>query len=569
MTTFVLGLKVSNFYCSEFFNSHFLTKFASNIVELELGLLDDAALKFEQVIRDSSSSHFSASFGLASCMLPSANRNIEEGKYGAALNDLMKGIKSLSIFIEDETKLDFICTLKMLGDLYSHGYRIPSSVFVGFDPENFETKEDYLKKGEYAYMQLLNMVKTKVDMPDNSSLLAATLNDIGTNLLLQACSYSDLPQTGNILNAPKLDKKVLSLLENSKQFFIESIASNELDPLSWCGLGCALCPLDVMLSQHAFCRALQLDKKCPEAWVNLGLMYADLNKLSESEKAIDALTQVADTPLMWVARGLLLEKSANQEACIDKKMNSASDAYRACLQTSRDPSALLGVALTCRRLGLNSVSNSHDYKLTAEKVFAKESHANLTMFLNSSEALSPMVEFLYGIMMIERADEDIKSELIDLVEKVLHSSGIRRVTTDGHINTDKGKQTISMAECDVHQNPGSGECWLKLGKQLFLSLAEVRNPSEHSCNLVVDVVRRAKYILRRAISEPVILYPTNASSNVHKSMVSMAVKATQLSEAHALSSWTQQHDEPICSIDLQHSLLLDPENCFARAKLEG
>lgn len=551
--------------------------FVASTVELELGLLDDAALKFEQVLMDTeTSSRFSASYGLASCMLLSANRNIEEGKYGATLNDLIKGIKSLTSFVKDDAHSNFICVLKSLGDLYSHGYRIPSPVFVGLKQDKikgdlcFESKEDFLKQGELVYMQLLEKVeKTEMDLKDfdDRSLLTAALNDVGTNLLLQARLHCDSLMEESSSNTPIIDDKAASLLDQSKEFFIRAIESNQLDPISWCGLGCALYSRDTMLSQHAFCRALQLDKNCAEAWVNLSLIYGEENKLRASEETIDALTQVADTPLMWIARGLLLEKTAHQGENVEEKLHSASDAYRACLQTSRDPSALLGLALTCRRLGLSDESKSDDYKLTAEEVASKESHANLSMFLDSSGPNDWTAQFLHGVMEIEGGNEG--TELgTDLAAKVINSLQTSTVTTGNHKHTDRErKQTIDAAQQDVMMNPDNGESWLSLAKCLILSLSEVEKPTKKSRELVVDVIGRAKQILKAAVNEPTTLYPTSVSSIAHKSMVLRSIKATQLSDVHALSSWVPDQDEIASSHDLQRALLLDPENCFARAQL--
>ncbi len=578
----------SNYYCLiyssiKIFFHHHLKK---TIVELELGLLEEATLKFEQVLKniENKSARYSACYGLASCMLLSANQNISEGKYGAALSNIQKGIASISPFIEDH-KTNFICISKLMGDLHSHGYRIPPSVFAESNQDDTKsgkcatTKIEFLEQGENIYMRLLQKIETEVNASDDdNSLLSTALNDIGINILLQARLQSELQKEGSglgstrIVDIPEKDEKIKSLLKKSQNFFLRAIETNQLDPMSWCGLGCALCPLDTMLSQHAFCRALQLDKNYAEAWVNLSLLYGDEDKLEASEEAIDALTQVADTPLMWIARGLLLEKRASRGAQSEETLQCASDAYRACLQTSRDPSALLGLALTCRRLGLENESNYNDYKATAEETASQESHSSLSIFLDSSGGINPVAELLHSTMQIERGGrggEETKSEIVALVHRAIDSLGMSENKIEGGQTSGLGfKEKLCNAQQNVLKNPDDGESWLSLAKQLILAFTEIQNPSKQSREIVCDTLERAKYILKTAATQPAALYPTkNLSSSTHKVITSKSVKGATLSEAYALSSWVQDSDVRKSSLDLQRSLMLDPENCFARDML--
>ena len=64
---------------------------------------------------------------------------------------------------------------------------------------------------------------------------------------------------------------------------------------------------------------------------------------------MDQLTQVADTPLMWICRAALIEQEALVRVGDEKLlMSQAADAYRAALQVTKHPSALLGLSLSCR-----------------------------------------------------------------------------------------------------------------------------------------------------------------------------------------------------------------------------
>jgi len=102
-------------------------------VELELGLMDEASVKFEKVLEESDSSptRYSAAYSLATCMLVIARQDVEEGKFGAALSHLEKGIEIVSTHLigtdEDTT---FSCNWKLLGDLYSSASILPPSVFA-------------------------------------------------------------------------------------------------------------------------------------------------------------------------------------------------------------------------------------------------------------------------------------------------------------------------------------------------------------------------------------------------------------------------------------------------------
>mmetsp|Transcript_23288 Transcript_23288/g.29368 ORF Transcript_23288/g.29368 Transcript_23288/m.29368 type:complete len:328 (+) Transcript_23288:2-985(+) len=326
----------------------------------------------------------------------------------------------------------------------------------------------------------------------------------------------------------------------------------------------------MMLAQHAFCRALQLDKNCTEAWVNLSLIYADQDKLVASEKTIDALTQVADTPLMWIARGLLLERHTSRGIEAEEMLQSCSDAYRACLQTSRDPSALLGLALTCRRLGFdNDGTESSGYKVAAEEIASRESHSTLSIFLDSYGGNNQVAELLHSTMQIERQQGEDKSEMDFFVSKAIRSSGIGGETkaNEGKFSGLNEKDTLDIARQTVLKNPDDGESWLDLAKQFILAFTKTQNLSKQSHELVCDTIERAKYILKRAVTQPLTLYPANLSSHTHKLMVSQSVKASTLSEAYALSSWVQDRDVRKCSYDHQRSLMLDPENSFARDML--
>lgn len=67
---------------AEFASSHFHLLYCLT-VELELGLLDEAAEKFEKVIdNENVPTRFNAAYGLGSCMVVFARQATESGKHG-------------------------------------------------------------------------------------------------------------------------------------------------------------------------------------------------------------------------------------------------------------------------------------------------------------------------------------------------------------------------------------------------------------------------------------------------------------------------------------------------------
>ena len=145
-----------------------------------------------------------------------------------------------------------------------------------------------------------------------------------------------------------------ALLARSVRYFLAAINRNPADPRPWCGLGCALSSDDPLLTQHAFCRSLQLDKSSPHSWANLGLLYAEFQRLDSSEETVDALTQVADTPVVWIERAMLLERKRQGGSDDDKAVGGGgreedlcrgADSYRAALRVGRHPAALIGFLL--------------------------------------------------------------------------------------------------------------------------------------------------------------------------------------------------------------------------------
>jgi tetratricopeptide (TPR) repeat protein len=606
--------------------------------------LDEAAEKFQKVLNsDDAITQYSAAHGLASCMLVFARQAAEEGKFGDALSCLKKGINSLSTFTEN--KVVFCCVWKLLGDLHSHGSIIPASVFedknTDVDNEN-KHKMNFIAQGEDAYMHIISSIENIQDSEranEMTSLRTIALNDLAINLFLRARLRSEYLHEGSGIGPSTSridvsnDEECQKLLDLSMKYFISAIELDPLLPMSWCGLGTALVSKDPILAQHAFCRALQLDKSTEDAWANLSLLFFDHNNIVPSEEAVDSLTQVADSAIMWIVRGLLLEKQFKVNQDTESVFSKASDAYRASLQISRHQAAYLGLSLTSRRLDVIGNIVSGDYVMEANKIATKESHANLQMFLNSSSGCNLGALTLDGIMTCEKSltlqghdnflseqaktflqtGKDILVEsqmkiaelpgtralgskdsaavqmsnaglvmkassfvLKEDVDQIVSSfldvadNALKSVCSDCSVLRGSESISISMARQNVIQNPDCGLMWLDLSKALLRALTS--GVTDESSAIVKTTMQKTKQIMVACATDAPLLHPTSkGSSTVLKSIPSTPVESTKLSEAFALSDWiediaSESHNN--CAYDLQRAVLLDPENFFARSKID-
>lgn len=342
--------------------------------DIDLGLYKEAAEKCAKVTSMTNASthvHHMAAYIEGEALLFLARNCVNEGKFGQSKADLEKGISTLSALSTNEHSSNkHYCEVKLLGDLYSSGSSLPSYAFASTSSDEQQMKTEvvanqfsFLKKGEDAYALALEIGKKENgddedEKEDNLYLIAAAATDLGTNLLSQARLVSISQGSGSGMSPSNLtivSSQVKDLITRSINAYMCAIDSSPHEASAWCGLGCALIAIDPTMSQHAFSRGLQLDPSLADSWSNIGLLYAD-HDTDKCSEVLDYLTQVDDTPLMWIGRGFLLEKSSrawtgvtdqdlSKEACLTK----AADAYRAALQIMQHPAALLGLSLTCRR----------------------------------------------------------------------------------------------------------------------------------------------------------------------------------------------------------------------------
>jgi tetratricopeptide (TPR) repeat protein len=334
-------------------------------IELTLGFTEEADDRFKEVLNADPSNPI-ASFGHATCLLERAKVSATQGKSGLALENLKEASSALQSILISRDRLsdgsiqnsesEYLCVLKLLGDLHSFGYFLPSDVFSDFitasDDQSANGKLEFVSKGEDAYRQVLKSANTQ----SNPTFLSAAAFDVGVNLLCQAWILSTSMGEGSGGNTPTSyfdfarHENIANILRKAVEIFAFAVDCNPLVSPAWCGLGCALIATEPLKAQHCFCQALHLDMKDTNSYTNIAMLCTNFLSLDAAGEAFDCLTQIADTPLMWIGRGLAHEDLAGNEASLvdqDMHLMNAADAYRAALQVNQNTAALLGLRCAC------------------------------------------------------------------------------------------------------------------------------------------------------------------------------------------------------------------------------
>lgn len=272
-------------------------------LELQLGLFEGAAEKFD-LVQDS----IMAAYGKGLALLATAERDAQDGKVGVAYTKIVTAINTLEALQGEEL---FVCVNKLLGDLYSFASRLPPDVFQQGSQHQQDSKIltdcklEFVSCGENAYKKAASKATISFENESNSEVEAVLLSDRGTNQFLQAQILSSLNGEGHgigsnngFMDVVSRRETVQHALGKAKDSFEKALDIDPESTIAWCGLGCASIAQDPINAQHAWSRTLQLDKMLPDAWSNLGFMYASQSKEKLSVEMMDALTQVADTPLM-------------------------------------------------------------------------------------------------------------------------------------------------------------------------------------------------------------------------------------------------------------------------------
>lgn len=584
-------------------------------VQLELGLVKDSAEKFSLALeKDDATVWPIASYGLGCALLALAQRDLRDGKASFAHQNLVKAVAvARDAFVQDDKTCEtLLCAMKLLGDMHTFGAQLPPHVFADSDSSdsdpfersmsNLRSQISFIAVGETYYVRGEKEAK-RADEEDIRLVCSAFACDAGTNILLQAQFMSVLRGEGQgtmlnlSLSETILFTDVRSAFDRSADAFKRSISLNPFLAPAWCGMGCAVVGFDPLLAQHSLACAIQLDKTLPDAWSNLAFLYAGRNSHKPAFSVMDELTQVADTPMMWICRGAMLERHALQESNDDSralKLSQAADAYRAAVQVMKEPTALLGIGLTCR------ASGSKEAKM--------QSFGYMLEFLDSTINPCAGAFLLHGAMTVEKGiqmsnfdpsdwnDEVIRSALTS-IDKVSLSAGLAFVapskisdlvveskhgeviaTLIGELgqqfDKDRGEtleprsQSLQM---QIMTDPSNGKLWLTFAKSLAKDLSKIKG--EKRRHVVLHAIESAALASKRAakILFDHISNPDGKQCSVH---------ARDVAEAFALSFWVNNSQKELLSeikkppemvpakgYDLQRALMMYPNCRLAREAL--
>jgi hypothetical protein len=519
-------------------------------VEMELGLLDEASEKFTRALgMNDYQIRTPASYGLGRSLLLIAKRHLQDGKVGAAKRAIDRGIECC-ISVDDKST----CISKLIGDLHSFGAMLSPDVFsaqASDESQDILAQSLFVAEGASYYKKAADCLDSTVD--DNSRLSkACLLADIGANLLSQSRLFSQLEGKGLGI----VSSKATAILRSAETEFIAAIELHPEYSAAWCGLGCALRQRDPLLSQHAFCRATELDTLSSESYANLSFLYTVNDATDASELVSDAITKIADTPYMWINRALLSELRALDDRSIeaDALIEQAADAYRAAMQVSTTTVAKEGLALNCR-VGARSHKVDSEACYLLKECLESEGTINIpAMIFEGLMAMETGIEELIqsarnqALMGMQRmkelsVDDNLTAQSMDMdvISSALATVGARADEMKSEASD------IHLARLIFYQ-PDRGDLWLEMAKSLVLQHETL---SEPQLNEAREALQKGRQIIAAA-------------------SVTVACRTQDMSDALALEYWLriqsskQQERSRSSRTDLQKSLLLNPGNGFAR-----
>jgi len=457
-------------------------------VELDLGHLLAAKDHFEAAmgIVDIAEADV-ATHGFGVAMLSLANQHNESGKSGVALEHLQAALEScLKIESRKNTPMH-----KLLGDIYTFASSLPPRVF-----STPEEKLNLMEKGESQYLEAVSVA---ADITGNATadIVASLRIDVGINQLLRAHHNA-------LYSSSTLDtgSKVVDLFEAAASNFRLALESSPLHQQGWCGLGCAVASRDPILAQHAFCRVIELDPQHVDAFCNLAFLFTNNGAFKAGAKASDAVTQIADTPMMWINRALILERL---------KGPSVSDAFRASIQAGKKPEAMLGLALSRRSEDIfDSFAFATEYAATTS---TEDLYAVL---------LSGLTGIEYGVQMdggsgdclVEKGKERLREATVLLESRdqkvadgILETKLIGSITEvpvdDSVIDAASEEEQIVLSE-DMLKEEKRGDLWLQWAQEQL-----VKGDEESAGRAAMNA---RTILLQRYGGKPTAAHPNPVSS---------------------------------------------------------
>jgi hypothetical protein len=277
---------------------------------------------------------------------------------------------------------------------------------------------------------------------------------------------------------------------------------------------------------------------------------------------------------------------AKEDETPEEHIRQAADAYRAALQVNKHPSAMLGLAMTCRMV-------SDDAKQSSNGTSAKRESLGYNIEYSGAVGRANVpITILSGILLAEngagvhvsgsdRMVEEGRNQisrglgaLEELLPESSTSSGAQSnldletirgiVDACSRVNSDTSPSDTaetSLAHQIIHE-PQRGDLWLAVAKELAQQIQT--DGSKQALDSTLTAARRAAKILMQRLVEP----PPRCE-------IKFAVDADDVSDALALKFWLesvdvkQTDDVASCAdvVDLQRSLLMCPGNALARDAL--
>jgi tetratricopeptide (TPR) repeat protein len=559
----------------------FITFIACCIVELELGLADDAVKKFEDALALESVNDTLrkvAVLGLGQSLLSLAKRDAADGKASSAFEKINR---ALDVF-NDVGPNDAFCLLKVHGDLYSLGTILPPYVFdcandIGNDTSMSQL--EFIAKGEEVYRWAESMVMAPA--PEiKSTLQASAICDIASNILSRAqlLSLHDSQGVHQELTSTCNDEFELAANE-----FRRALDVDPLHPFAWCGLGCAVMHSDPLLAQHAFARSVELDPLSPYAYANLSFLYSARHQSQASSDVSKALTQVADTPMMWINLAFLLEWQAAQNIPEARTfLSQAADAYRAALQVAQLPVALYGLGLTCR-------FDAHSNGFSVESAASIQEYRFLVGDETdvSAQLWQGVTQMEYGLNyntsqsaeLFQDGKSKVEAVISSLTSENAASSHLDTLLLQQMVNTARWPHmspsmdtvptdTVTHLSRMLLYEPQRADVWVRLAKALVQEL----NSNAHLEEEHARVLQAATTAAQRAVH---LLHAEWTHRGKRSLSSSVSVRASDLADAYSLHHVLVRMQNPKTACDpgttrnWQRALIIDPGNRLAREILQA
>ena len=563
---------------------------------MELGLFDEASEKLSRAVAsDDSQVKTVSAYGLGACLLSMAKRDCQDGKAGAAYRHLINGVENCK---QIGGGGQFACVQKLVGDIHSFGAMLPPDVFLDPASDSDTSQEERKVRAQLAFVDAgvdpYRSAEQSVqgsDEEERTVLQACIVADLGSNLLLQGQLLSFAQGKGLGLSSPEAEE----LYKRAGTEFQRALQLCPEYAPAWCGLGCAVATSDPLLAQHAFCRSIELDNLFPDPYANLSFLYTESGLLDRSGSVSDALTQVADTPMMWINRALMLERQAagvvgvagvagtgERTILSVENLRQAADAYRAALQVSALPIAKKGLAMACRA---GPSAEGGDGSGEDDRRSLEESDCLLSEYLNATGKVDIPSRIYSGISRMEggaalptQQSDNVVSEGRSQVMDALNAlQGLQREDYEGRIDLEPFRSCVALAATDattasegdattaaaptanlarqVLYEPDRGDLWLSLAKELVRqqpnSDQEDEDPTQHNPTALNDAAlaaRKARKILLDRLKGSVALRGRKGAAAAAAAAAAPAstggaddavVRAADVSDALSLQYWLE------------------------------